>query len=67
MVGLARSTHYYEPVPERKENLTLMWLIDELFLERPFYGVPRMTDWLQTLGHGVNHKRVARLMRVMNL
>ena len=56
LVGLARSTHYYEPVPERTENLMLMRLIDELFLKRPFYGVPRMTDWLRTLGHGVNHK-----------
>ena len=26
-----------------------------------------MTDWLQRLGHVVNHKRVARLMRVMGL
>ena len=41
--------------------------IDELYLQRPFYGVPRMTDWLQRLGHVVNHKRVARLMRVMGL
>ena len=45
----------------------LMRLIDRLYLQRPFYGVPRMTDWLQTLGHAVNHKRVARLMRVMGL
>ncbi|MBS1586639.1 MAG: transposase [Bacteroidetes bacterium] len=67
LVGLARSTHDDEPVPERDENLMLMRVIDELFLERPFYGVPRMTDWLRTLGHAVNHKRVARLMRLMNL
>jgi putative transposase len=67
LVGLARSTYYYEPVPEREENLALMRLIDQLYLERPFYGVPRMTDWLQTLGHTVNHKRVARLMRVMGV
>jgi putative transposase len=67
LVGLARSTHYYEPMPEREENLMLMRLIDALFLKRPFYGVPRITDWLRTLGHEVNHKRVARLMRLMNL
>ena len=67
LVGLARSTHYYAPVPEREENLMLMRLIDALFLKRPFYGVPRMMDWLQTLGHAVNHKRVERLMRVMGL
>ena len=67
VAGLARSTYYYEPVPDRPENLVLMRRIDELYLQRPFYGVPRMTDLLQTLGHAVNHKRVARLMRVMGL
>lgn len=67
LAGLARSTSYDEPVPERAENLALRRLIDELYLERPFYGVPRMTDWLRTLGHTVNHKRVARLMGVMGL
>jgi putative transposase len=53
LAGLARSTYYYEPTPERDENLVLMRLIDRLYLERPFYGVPRMTDWLQALGHAV--------------
>jgi len=41
--------------------------IDELYLKRPFYGSPRMTDWLRTLGWRVNEKRVARLMRLMGL
>jgi putative transposase len=31
------------------------------------YGVPRMTRELRFLGHRVNHKRVARLMREMRL
>ncbi len=66
-MGLVRSTYYYEPVSESVANLALMRVIDRLYLQRPFYGVPRMTDWLQTLGHAVNHKRVERLMRVMGL
>ncbi|MFH1218953.1 MAG: IS3 family transposase, partial [Candidatus Eisenbacteria bacterium] len=41
--------------------------IDELYLRRPFYGSPRMTDWLRDLGWPVNEKRVARLMQVMGL
>jgi HTH-like domain len=36
-----------------------MRVIDRLYLRRPFYGVPRMTDWLRELGFGVNRKRVA--------
>jgi putative transposase len=31
------------------------------------YGSPRMTDWLKTQGHQVNHKRVERLMQLMGL
>jgi putative transposase len=50
-----------------KKNLMVMRLIDEWFSPRPFYGVPRMTDWVRTLGHEVNHERIAHLMRLMNL
>jgi len=44
-----------------------MRLIDEQYLRHPEFGYPRMTDWLQDEGHQVNHKRVARLMRIMGL
>ena len=68
LAGLGRSSYYYEPEGrESSENLRLMRVIDELYLERPFYGSPRMTGWLQELGYGVNEKRIARLMRVMGI
>ena len=44
-----------------------MHLIDEQYTRTPFYGVPRMTVWLQHQLCDVNHKRVARLMRLMGL
>jgi putative transposase len=44
-----------------------MRLIDEQYLRHPEFGYPRMTDWLLDEGHQVNHKRVARLMRIMGL
>lgn len=44
-----------------------MRLIDEEYLRHPFYGVPSITHWLRCQGNPVNHKRVARLMRVMGL
>jgi len=52
---------------ESVQNLLLMRRIDELYLKRPFYGSPRMADWLRALGWAVNDKRVARLMRLMGL
>lgn len=68
LAGVSRSSYYYEPLgTETAENLDLMRVIDQLYLDRPFYGAPRMTDWLQELGYPVNHKRVERLMRVMGV
>ena len=41
--------------------------IDEQYLKTPFYGWPRMTDYLQKQGYRINHKRVQRLMQKMGL
>ncbi len=68
LAGVSRSSYHYKPLgTESEENLALMRVIDGLYLRRPFYGAPRMTDWLQEMGFGVNHKRVERLMRVTGL
>jgi putative transposase len=67
LLGLARSSFYYEPAEETVENLALMRLIDEQYTARPFYGSRRMTVWLQGEGHEVNRKRVQRLMGLMGL
>lgn len=48
-------------------NLTLMRLLDEQYTRTPFYGSPKMTEWLKGQGYQVNHKRVERLMSVMGL
>lgn len=44
-----------------------MRLIDKQYTRAPFFGVPRMTEWLRGEGYGVNPKRVRRLMRLMAL
>lgn len=67
LLGVNRSSFYYQPRPEDGEELTLMRLIDEQFLETPFYGTRRMTAHLRQAGHEVNRKRVMRLMRKMGI
>jgi putative transposase len=67
LLGLARSTLYYKPSVVDPDELHLMHLIDQQYTATPFYGIRRMTAWLRTQGEGVNHKRVARLMRQMGL
>ncbi len=49
------------------ENLKLMKLIDQQYLEWRSYGSRRMTAWLRNQGYDVNRKRVRRLMGSMGL
>ena len=67
LLGLNRSSLYYEPAAETAENLRLMRLIDQEYTDCPFYGSRRMTAWLVQAGEEVNRKRVQRLMRLMGL
>lgn len=67
LLGLARSSFYYQGASEGAENLALLRLLDEQYLKTPFYGSLRMTAWLRRQGWPVNHKRVARLMRLLGI
>jgi putative transposase len=62
LLGLPRSSYYYEPRPETSENLRLLRRLDELYLECPFYGSRRMAITLD-----VNRKRIQRLMRILGI
>jgi putative transposase len=68
LLGLPRSTRYYQAKPSDPEDVRFKRLIDEQYTRRPFYGVRRMWVWL-TLDcqERVNIKRVRRLMREMGL
>jgi putative transposase len=44
-----------------------MRLLDAQYTATPFYGIRRMTAWLQHQGYAVNHTRVGRLLRQMGL
>jgi putative transposase len=67
LLGLGRSSLYYEPAGETAANLRLMRLIDREYTAHPFFGSRRMTVWLVQQGEAVNRKRVQRLMRLMGL
>jgi len=67
LLGLNRSSYYFQSMGENEQNLLLMHLIDEEFTAHPFYGSRRMTAWLNSQGHRINRKRIQRLMRIMGL
>jgi putative transposase len=67
LVSISRSGFYYRPAGETPLNLTLMRLIDEQFLETPWYGSRQMARHLRREGYTVGRKRVRRLMAMMGL
>jgi len=67
LLGISRSSLYYQPAPVSGEDLELMALLDRQYLKTPFYGSRKMTAWLRSQGYQVNRKRVQRLMQVMGL
>ncbi len=64
LVSIARSSFYYEGTGETPLTLRLMRLIDEQFLETPFFGSRQMTRWLRRQGDTVSRKRYAGKLHV---
>ncbi|MBN2015953.1 transposase [Candidatus Dojkabacteria bacterium] len=67
LVSVSRGSFYYKPLGETEENLRIMRLMDEHYLNHPTEGVLRVCDFLLALGIVANHKRVRRLLRLMGL
>jgi putative transposase len=67
LVSISRASFYRPLASESPENLVLMRLIDEAFLECPFYGARQMARHLRRLGWCIGRKRVRRLMRKIGL
>ncbi|WP_409997275.1 IS3 family transposase [Bradyrhizobium cosmicum] len=67
LLNLARSGVYRSGPVTGADDLAMMRRIDELHLKWPFYGSRRMVFELNQAGHGINRKRVQRLMRVMGI
>ena len=68
LLDVSRTHMYYKPKGESTLNEQLMKCIDRYFLLHPYYGVERMTDYLnKDLGYRVDDKRIRRLYRIMNL
>jgi len=67
LLQISRSSWYYEALGEPPLNLKLMRLIDEQFLQTPYYGARQMARYLRRQGNCINRKRVRRLMQKMGL
>jgi putative transposase len=67
LLGVPRSTVYYEACGPKASDLVVMRRLDEQYTATPFYGVERMTASLRRQGLRIGHNRVRRLLRLMSL
>lgn len=67
LLGVSRSSLYYQPVGQDPEELAMMRRMDEIHLAHPFFGSRMMAQTLRAEGETINRKRVQRLMRMMGL
>jgi putative transposase len=66
LLNLNRSSFYYKEI-ECDHDQNIANKISELWLKYPFYGYRKITAVLRREGFFVNHKKVLRLMKEMNL
>jgi putative transposase len=67
LVGISRSSVYYQARPVSAADLELMRRIDELHLEHPFMGSRMLRDQLNRAGCAVGRTHVGTLMKRMGI
>ncbi len=67
VLNVSRSSFYYKGKPMSAEDLELMRLIDEHYLNHPCAGSRSKRNHLRRLGLKINRKKVQRLMRLMGI
>jgi len=67
LLNLNRSNYYYQKIELNQQDQNIANKINELWLKHPFYGYRKIAAVLRREGFFVNHKKVLRLMKEMNL
>lgn len=68
LLKVNRSTVYYQSNQADENDIWLMNLIRDIWLQYPFYGYRKVTRELRVVyGHIINRKRVLRLMNAMEI
>jgi putative transposase len=68
LLSLSRSSFYYSPARETEENLRLLRLLDQIYLDRPTLGSRKLAVMLaNSTGIEINRKRIQRLRRILGL
>lgn len=67
LLGLPRSSYYYQPAPVTDTDLALLRRMDEQYLQTPQYGARSYATWFRRQGLAVGRKKAAALMRLLGI
>lgn len=67
LLSVSRSSVYYRPQPDSREELDLLKRLDEIFTENPMYGSRRLQAMPKREGVLVGRRRIRRLMKKLGL
>jgi putative transposase len=67
LLDLPRSTYYYKPKPVSARDLEIMNVMDEIYMDFPYYGARKMSRVLKRRGYKVGRKHAGTLMAMMGI
>lgn len=67
LLGINRSSYYYQPVPIDEELLALMRMVDEIYTQYPFFGTRQMVSYLRRQGIAVGRTRMRGIYNRLGL
>jgi len=63
-LNVPSSDLYYQPVPEKPDNVKMMNIMDKHLLKHPTEGILSIINFLKEKGYPVGPKRISRLFKV---
>ena len=67
LLGVNRSSYYYDPKPMDEETLCLMRIVDEIYTEHPYFGSRQMVNYLRLKGYAVGRSKIRCIYEQLGL
>lgn len=67
LLGINRSSYYYEPKPIDEATLAFMRLVDEIYTKHPYFGSRQMSNYLRLNGYDVGRSRIRSIYEQLGL
>jgi putative transposase len=67
LLGVARSTYYYQPQPASNVDLVLLRKMDEQYLKTPQYGSRSYATWFLRQGILIGRRKAASMMKTLGI